>query len=235
MPINTRLSPTLIINPTALAIVDAIFRCPPLLLSSTSPSRFALLHTLSQPRMSKVMRGLGARDLIHLKKLLTEISDAWWLSAMGYPRTRQRLTSFFSCAEFYRINAEHSLELDDLLSINREAITPGPVELAKHLGFIADPTIHLWCEAATLGKLKAALRLSPTERRDGPTIAIAVPKKSMAIESIVTTIPQYVFRKIPASLDGLNIIRAIWDLSFGDGRLREIQPEVLRMFLNEKL
>ena len=151
--------------------------------------------------------------------------------------TRKGLSPFFECAKTY-----HSLRSDLPLSRINESLrkrekssvilAPGPVEVMREMGLIRDPDVYLWGTEATFHELKKEFRLIPGDDPERIIWNLATPVADLDRESILSARQAgTTYFKFP-SLQS-NLFRAIWDLSFGGERLKEVQLPALRRILDE--
>lgn len=225
------LLPTLIFSPYALSILDVLVKVPKSeLLQATSVLSFAKRYGLYQPKLSKLMRELDAEDLASLKAKIVALPDDWWSLAFQYPATKKRLTPFFDSAMPFHSLDNKSItqdEFDSTLFEMKGCLIPGPVEIAKKHGVINDMDYYLWAEAQTLQEFKRLHKLVPGKLSSGPTWYLATPKRDLHQEAIASYFTA--LSSVPTEL--ANPFRAIWDLSFGSERLKEIRMTLLRRLL----
>ena len=222
------LQPTLLISPNGLAILDILFRIPNGKIQNYK-SALSFIHEfkLNQPKLSQMMTRLRVKTLGELKTAIKALPDDWWKIALRYPMTRKRLTPFFEVAKPY-----HSLRSDLPQLEIKDSLVPGPVEVMRELGLIRDPDRYLWGAASAFQELKNKFRLIPGEGSNAVTWHLATPVGGLERESILSplhaTNTNFRFPSLRT-----NLFRSIWDLSFGDERLREVQLLALRRILDE--
>ena len=224
-------SPTLLFSPYALSILDVLFRVSEKeLTQASSVLAFSKVYGLYQPKLSKMMREFGAKDLVVLKSKISDLPEEWWLLAFQYPATKKRLTSFFEVAKaFHSLEVNPALE-EDLNSVIVKAqgkLIPGPIEMPKKLGLIYDRDHYLWGTQAALQDLKRQYKLVPGKAIHASTWYLAVPARELHQESIASRIRHENFN----ATDLANPFRAVWDLSFGSERLKEVRVSLLRSLL----
>jgi hypothetical protein len=225
--------PTHLISPNSFDILDVLFRLPKQELRKfESGLQFAKSFDLYQPKLSTLMTAMRVRSLIELREAVSHLPVEWWVSALRYPATRRAFTPFFAQALPYH----STLRLPDeaqrkrfqslvLASKSRE-IAPGPTEAAKEYGLLRDKDCTVWGTQAALQALKKELRLTPGTERDAPTWFLATPTHGIQREAVVSHHPEA--GTVPTRS---NVFRSIWDLSYGESRLAEIQVEMLRRVL----
>ncbi len=227
--------PTALIGPNALNILDALFRAPRSELELTkSVLHFANRYRLSQPRLSMMMRDLKAHTLTELRARIEALPDEWWKIALDYPPTRKRLTPFFLAAKSYTLlhpALEHKVTqmFDGVNETMKNRVAPGPGEVAKSLGLIQDKDLYVWVAGTYLAEFKRETQLIPGSNRSGITVHIAQPHGTFTKEAIVSN-----HRQVPLSdrsMWSVNCFRAIWDLGFGDSRMREVRISMLRKIM----
>jgi hypothetical protein len=241
---NSRLPPpTLLISPNGLAILDVLFRLRESSLSEPKSARtFAHEYGLVQSKLSQMMSGLGAETLPELKHKIQDLPESWWITALGYPMTRKRLTPFFERAVPYSSKSGRSSQelVSDLSEWkhSRSEIVFGPVDLARELGLVRDPDFYLWASQSTSAELKRAFRLVPENHPGELTWFLAVPPDGAEALQREAVLSPLAYR--PESTHYLphiraNLFRAIWDLTFGSERLKEIRVLALRQVLHAKV
>lgn len=231
--VNT-IAPTNIISPNGLALVDLLFRTQNSDLEKfRSTLHFCKTFNIYQPKASQIMTKMNAKNLIDLKEKIKSIPIEWWLFALEFPATKRKMTSFFEVStEYYSLRESETKTFDPHLqnffdSTNLNQIVPGPVEVAKTMGEIIDNSICLWVAKDYMGEFQKKYKLIPGRKEGCRTWMLASPRTSIQDEEIITHDEKLLF--------GLrtNVMRAIWDLGFGDSRLREVRESMLRRFVNE--
>jgi hypothetical protein len=230
------LPPTTLISPNGCDILDVLFRLPQEKLAEFSSAlSFVRSYHLSQPKLSIMMSRLKVAGLPELKEQIRALPDSWWTLALRYPLTRKRLTPFFEEAKIYRSLHEDSPQ-ETLVKLNDKLrnlpIFPGPTEVAKELGFIRDTDIYLWVLATDLQDLKTSFRLIPEQRPRTVAWHLAPFAPDLSRSKVMSPLARghegFLFSNIKS-----NLFCSIWDLGFGDERLREVQISVLRKVLDE--
>lgn len=231
---NTSIKPTDIVSPNSFSILDVLFRLPEQKIREfRSGLQFTKTFDLYQPKLSILMTAMKAHDLADLRAKIRNLSLDWWISALRYPATRRVFTPFYRNAIAYHSafgrSSEAQLENSyaQIIGGHSLEIAPGPTELVKAHGFIRDRDYSVWGTKGALQTLKKELRLVPGLEKNAPTWFLSTPLHGMDREAIFSNAPVEKIQR------GTNIFRAIWDLSYGDARLIEIQSEVLKRVLNE--
>ena len=94
------LSPTNLISPNGWAFVDLLFRLKNSDLEKfQSTLRFCKHYELYQPKISQIMKKMGAKNLIDFKLKLKKLPFEWWLFAFEFPATKRKMTPFFDAAQ----------------------------------------------------------------------------------------------------------------------------------------
>lgn len=221
-------APTLLISPYALSILDILFRVPEKeLRQAPSVLSFSKRFDLYQPKLSKMMREFEAKDLFALKGKISSLPEEWWLLAFQYPATKKRLTPFFEVAKLFHSLQVNSPSEEDLNSVILKAqgkLIPGPVEVPKRFGMVYDQDHYLWGTQEALQELKRQYKLVPGKAINASAWHLAVPARELHQESIATRLRG----EDVHSTDLTNPFRAVWDLSFGSERLKEIRMSLLR-------
>lgn len=227
---HKQISPTLLVSPYSLSILDTLFRAPESSLKEKSGLAFTKEFDLYQPKLSKIMRDLNAHTLIELKAKIQELPAHWWQLAWQYPATRKGLTPFFEAAKPYHSLNPLSLDqqaLKNLLLKYHYEIIPGPPEVAKDYGVIIDADSYYWGTEKATQDLKAELRLVPGKAPLGPTWHLAIGSKDLKTEAILSRMTNLRSNTLQGT-ELANTFRAIWDLSFGSERLQAVRINILR-------
>lgn len=228
--------PTDLISPNAFAILDVLFKLPENQLSKfNSGFQFAKSFDLYQPKLSILMSTMQVHSLIELRHAVSRLPTEWWVSALRYPATRRVFTPFFVHAKPYHSLLELSEEkkyekyLSFILSKEKNQIAPGPTEVAKEYGFLRDKDHAIWATQETLQTLKRELRLVPGIEQNTPTWFLATPVHGFRQEAIQSHLMNKELQSSNRQTSTpTNILRTIWDLSYGDSRLAEVQIEMLK-------
>lgn len=223
------LNPTNLISPNGLAFIDTLFRLDNNVLGAfPSTLQFCKKFDLYQPKVSQIMKKLGAKNLMDFKVKLKSIPLEWWIYALETPAAKRKMTTFFDVAQsYYSLNDNFTLTssseiLTDLNSKYKDDITPGPTEIAKAMGEIIDDEISLWISPSLQSKIKKELKLIPGVKEGKRRWFLASPNSDLIKEELVTHEPS------SKSKYKTNLFRVVWDLSFGDSRLREARLNILR-------
>ncbi len=232
--VATRLSPTNLISPNGLAIIDTLFRLDDHELESFSSTlQFCKRYNLYQPKASQIMKKLGVKNLIDFKKHLKKISLEWWLFALDSPISKRKMTAFFGVSQNYysldnSINSKTTDELTSFLNQQFEdSVTTGPLEIVKSIGEIIDDDFSIWVSPVILSNLKKQFKLVPGTKEGRRKWLLASPPTSLIQEGLITHEPK------SKTNQKTNYLRVIWDLGFGDFRLQEVRTNMLRKLLNE--
>jgi len=231
---QTSLSPTNLISPNGLAFVDMLFRLKNVELEKfQSTLQFCKHYGLYQPKVSQIMKKMGAKNLLDFKLKLKTLPFEWWLFAFEFPATKRKMTHFFGAAQSYYSldDSKNALSTKELLSnldtLFLNDVTAGPIEVAKQLGEIIDEDFSLWVSPAILNKIKKEFKLVPGSKEGRRKWLLAAPPFPLSKEELIT-------HELKAKATAkTNKMRVIWDLSFGDSRLREVRTNILRRFIDE--
>lgn len=227
------ISPTLLISPNGFALIDTLFRLnDEQLQKSPSVLQFSKLYDLYQPKISKIMTAIGAKDLVTLKQKISALPIEWWLYAFDLPVTKRKMTAFFDVAQnYYSLDGhietmEETVLLKNLKSSLKNDISQGPTLIAKQFGELIDSDISLWASPSASSKLKKEFKLVAGTKEGHKRWVIASPSLDLTKAELISHVDDNrpLFPKT-------NILRSIWDLSFSESRLREIRSNLLRSFL----
>jgi hypothetical protein len=229
-----QLSPTNLVSPNGLAFVDTILRLKNVELEKfQSTLQFCNHFDLYQPKVSQIMKKMGAKTLLDFKLKLKTIPFEWWLFAFEFPATKRKMTSFFGVSQNYyslddSLNALSTPEL--LLRLESKflnEVAAGPIEVAKQLGEIIDDDFSVWISPLIFTKIKKDYKLVPGSKEGRRKWILAAPPVSLIKEELIT----HELNSIAKTKT--NKLRVIWDLGFGDSRLREVRTDLLRRLLDE--
>jgi hypothetical protein len=106
-------------------------------------------------------------------------------------------------------------------------VTAGPIEVSKQLGKIIDEDFSLWASPAVLSRIKKEFKLVPGYKEGRRKWILAAPSFALDKEELIT---HELGAKGAAKT---NTMRVLWDLSFGDSRLREVRTDILKRILDE--
>jgi hypothetical protein len=232
-----KFSPTKIISPNGLNILEALYRIPQLNslgdvgFAATSLS-FVKKYRLSQSRLSEIMTGCGADTVLDLKQKIAGFSESWWVDAFEYPGVMKKMKPFSKVMQSYvPLNFEKEFTYLSLISSFslKEGVdfVKGPSEYAKEERALIDSDVEIWVSEPAAQKIKKSLRLVPSQNRHESKIKLAIapvdPKTGYLAQALVS----------PDEYHRHNPFRAIWDLSFGDSRQREVAFTLLRLKLKD--
>ncbi len=231
---KVKLSPTNLISPNGLAFIELLFRLNNNDLKKfNSTLHFCKNYDLYQPKASQIMHRLGVKNLIECKKKLLEYSQEWWFLALENPASRRKMTSFFKISKnYYSLDKTiNSLTAQSLLTkLNKHflnEVAEGPIEVAKKFGELIDESISIWVSPLVSMELKKEFKLIPGSKEGCKSWLLATPPVSLKEEGLIT---HYSHKD---NLGQTNILRAIWDLGFGDSRMQIASANILRRFLYE--
>lgn len=218
---TSTLSPTILISPNGLAIADVLLQSTDAELATyTSGLSFVKRYDLVQAKLSQMMTALKADSIRSLKEKILALPFDWWEEALRYPMTRKRMTPFYEVAESYYGESEHWIHIFEELGAESANLVRGPTNLAYELGLLRNKEFGYWASRETVEKLKRKYRLIPGTKEDLATCYFATTSRSLAEEAVI-------------SGSRPNRLRAIWDMGFGDERMREIQIDALRKILEK--
>jgi len=243
---------TTIISPNAFDILDILFRLSnDELIHIKSGLEFSKKYGSYQPKLSNMMRSLRDKTMLDFKVAICSLDMNWWKSALRYPATRRSFTSFFQQAKpYHSLNAPDDAyiyeKLNELVTnTSKNQLALGPTEVAKGYGFLRDPDYAIWGTIEALQIVKKTFRLVPGFKRESTNWFLATPVHGIRSEAILSLYPvngsnnsSTMPRTISQShvKEGLyqysNLFRSIWDLSYGESRLSEVQELLLGRILN---
>ena len=196
---------------------------------------------MRKPKISSIMKALKSENFKQLKERIANLPLEWWQQALNYPRTRKRVTPFLE-RNYPYVMRNSNLSISDAGKIvsmitekYKNKALPGPIELLKTSGNLIDHNIYLWVEdQETFKKIRREYDLIPSpEKGKNILFYFKVPNYRFEDESIISREPELGYPWLEWSVSKLNYFRAIWDLSFGDSRIKQAQVELLRRILNE--
>lgn len=228
------LSPTNLVSPNALSIIDVLFRLTDDQVEEFgSALRFSQKFHLSQSKLSHVMKKVNAKSVIDFKHKIREIPVEWWLFAFESRTTKRKMVNFFDVAVPYyslsdEVNDNSNKKIFESIDFTYSYNScPGPIEVAKRYGEIIDNQISLWISDDIETKIKRQYKLVPGKKEGHKVWLMASAPQEILLESIVT-------HDIHSrDMIKTNIIRSIWDLSQGESRLKEVREGLLKTFIYE--
>jgi hypothetical protein len=232
---------TRLVSPAGLKTLDMCLRLTRAELEVMTLGMVASKLAISQSALSKTLSALGGTgDLVDFASRARHISVESWLKAMRNPRTVRYLTPFFRVARRYKIagsvsDAKEGVHwLSEVMEEFDHDVTPGPLEVAKTAGRISDKVTTLWCkDSSTAAAVKRRYRLVPAGVQEEALCIIGVPKHGLIEDAVVTAFAERGKFGLSATVKNSNVLRAIWDLGFGDTRLQAAQEEMVRGFIHE--
>jgi hypothetical protein len=229
---EVKLNPTNVISPNGLDFIDVLFRIDDREIAKfNSALHFCKHYKLYQPKVSQIMHRLKVKNLADCKKKLKEFSLDWWIFALENPASKRKMTPFFKTAQNYysideKINKIDTVEI--FKKLHREFqnnIAPGPSEVSKSFGELVDDGINIWVSPLIAKKLKKDFKLVPGFKSGQKNWLITVSGSDLESEKLIS-------KDKKTNPPTTNIMRAIWDLGFGDYRQQEARTNILRKFLN---
>lgn len=227
------LNPTNLISPIGLSIIDTLMRMSDSELNELgSALQFCNRYRLSQSKLNLTMRRLHARTLVEFKYKIREIPLEWWFFAFESPSTKRKMVNFFEAATPYHsllpdMNYSDSKSLLRSIEYEFPFTTPGPTEVAKAFGEIVDNDISLWISDVVESRIKRQFKLIPGKKEGLRTWMLATVPEDVLQDSIITHDAK------TKNICKTNIIRSIWDLGYGESRLREVREKMLKVFVYE--
>ncbi|SMF83321.1 hypothetical protein SAMN06296036_1465 [Pseudobacteriovorax antillogorgiicola] len=224
------ISPTTLVSPNALAILDCLFRLDDETLNMFTAYKLSSKIGLSQPKFSSIMSSLGVKSLYDLKSKIATLEPSEFAKKFRYSRTRQSMTPYFKLKKYYHpVNSDIDSIWPKIIEEIQEGpgkINYAPSEQLKKMGYLRDNTYSLWVDSKELKSFKKRYRLIPSQKHNDGAIAICSPAKDFLKEAIITKLdePSSRYQELFGSL---NIFRVIWDLGFGDSRHQELQVDLL--------
>ena len=230
-------SPTALISPNGLEILDVLFRLPPEDLSEfKSALRFAHEFHLSQPKLSLMMKKLNVKSLGDLREKIKSLPNSWWEGALRYSLTKKGLFPFFEGEKIVRslrieLSRNQIWEMINVWLGSRSDLLPGPVEIVKKIGLIRDDDIYLWGTPSAIQEVKTAFKLIPDRSVQETNWHVAISPVALEKGAILSPLANsrrvFFLPEVKA-----NLFRSVWDLGFGGERLQEIQLTALRKILD---
>jgi hypothetical protein len=224
-------SPTTFISPNGLMILDALFSHTAMKIQTYSSAlKFVKEFGLNQSKLSLMMKAMNCKHLNELRGAIQNLSYDWWSTALRYPMTKKGLQPFFEIAQpyFEMSPGEKSGSMGPrIASLRKEldlVLVGGPGEVPKSQGLLKTQDVFLWGSRDSVNLLKKKMKLVPGQGMR--TWYIAVPKRGLENQALFSRV------KSDADLKE-NRFRAVWDLGFGDARMKEIQVESWIKLLNE--
>lgn len=230
---NSVLSATSALSPLGMQIVEVFLRLP-LRRVKEYKSTLAICkdYGLHQPKVSSLMKSIGAKDPLSFKEKLSSIPYSWWEFAFETPTVRRHLVPFNSVAQEYHSPvgtnsiADLRSQLKVLIGKEPSSVAWGPSELATQRGLLISNSLSLWCGKEYLNALKKKFKLisGKDKRPNGVTWLIA---------DVGDFYSNAILLPKSTQVSTQSILRAAWDLTFADERSREIRPQLMSELKNE--
>jgi hypothetical protein len=224
---------TLFVSPYALDALDVIFRVDEASLKSSTLA-FAKRFSLVQSRVARMLKGTGAETPWHLKHTVKKFPTAWWERALTYPRTHQRLNSFYRFSERFVSMLETDVKsaFHEIIHSRSNAEPPrillGPGEVLKRSGYFHTDELSAWVTQPALRQIKNDLRLVPASLHPSKnSIELAVVSGGFEKQAIVSKVLAAGISRLDAECDRLNFFRVVWDAANHDSRSKEAAMEFL--------
>jgi len=232
-----KFSPTLIVSPTGLEIVDTVLKLDEQEIQK-KPSQISHKYGLSQPKISQMMTGFGVKTLLQLKESFLNLELSWWHYAFENSLTKRKMTPFktkktrkYSFKD--KIGASAFMDKVVLLKKKNIEIEIGGLGYLKALGVLRMSEYDVVVRADQLADIVNAMDLRPAKKGEIENIVFVTPLiAGIYSERLRTRIPGSDAR-IPEYIRELNLLRYLWGLNYEEGRVKEEKKSLLEKYFNE--
>ena len=234
--LKKKLSPTLIVSPTGLEIVDTL-----MWLSSDqlecSPTHFSNEYKLSRPKLSHIMQAFEVKSLIELKEKLLLKTSSWWLEAFNAPVTKRKMTpSQTSKTRRYQFKSEVDLfEFEGYISELQHhgfEVELGGLSYLKLTKNMRMNDYDLLVKQDEISSVINDLNLKPAKKGDFVQNIYITPLIGTLHDERLKAITRNSNIGDPMYLD-LNILRVLWGLNYTESRIQEQRKYLLEDYFAE--
>lgn len=231
------LTPTLLVSPTGLEIIDTIIKLPLNELKNVTAAKLCKDFNLSRPKLSNIMKAFRVDNLIELKNELLNVEISWWVQAFNTPITKRKMTPF-KTKKTRRYTLKDNLDdfqFRDLIhKLKDENIDAefGGLSYLKILGSIRTHEYDVVVRAAQMIDVVEKMNLRPAKKDEwGRNVFITPIDGELKEERFYAKIKNY--HNTFSDLENLNPLRFIWGLNYEESRVQEEKKNLLEMYFNE--
>ena len=231
------LTPTLLVSPTGLEIIDTIIKLPLNELKNVTAAKLCKDFNLSRPKLSNIMKAFRVDNLIELKNELLNLEISWWVQAFNTPITKRKMTPF-KTKKTRRYTLKDNLDdfqFRDLIhKLKDENIDAefGGLSYLKILGFIRTHEYDVVVRADQMIDVVEKMNLRPAKKDEwGRNVFITPIDGELKEERFYAKIKNY--HNNFSDLENLNPLRFIWGLNYEESRVQEEKKNLLEMYFNE--
>lgn len=230
-------TPTLLVSPTGLEIIDTILKLPLIDLKNDTPTRLCKDFGLSRPKLSNIMKAFRVKSLIELKNEILNLEISWWMEAFNTPITKRKMTPFQTkkTRRYAPSNNLDDLEFRELMrKLKNEEIDAeiGGLSYLKILGSIRTQEYDIVVRADQMIDAVEKMNLRPAKKNEvGRNIFITPIDGSLEEERFYTKIKNY--HNNFSELENLNPLRFLWGLNYEESRVQEEKRYLLEQYFNE--
>lgn len=228
-------SPTLLISPTGLEIVDTILKLSENMLYE-SPTELCRQFKLSRPKLSKIMNVLEAKNLRELKELILMSDIDWWIDSFSKAVTKRKMTPFRT-KRTRRYAIDDDIDKDSFFALVEELRERGlDVELggSSYLQFLRSlrsRELDLVVRSDHMIEIIESLQLRPAKKSQVDNCVYITPiDGSLDKERFRARIPNE-FGPF-GMLEDLNPLRYLWGLEGKESRVREERMNLLMRYFD---
>lgn len=230
-------TPTLLVSPTGLEIIDTILKLPHDKLKNNTPTKLSKDFGLSRPKLSNIMNAFRAQNLMELKRELLNIEISWWLEAFNTPITKRKMTPF-QTKKTRRYAFKEQLDdfkFKDLIQkLKNENIDVefGGLSYLKNLGSIRTQEYDVVVRADQIIDIVEKMKLRPAKKDElTKNIFITPIDGDLREERFYSKIKNYHNRF--SGLENLNPLRFLWGINYEESRVQEERKSLLESYFNE--
>jgi hypothetical protein len=231
------LTPTLLVSPTGLEIIDTIIKLPSNQLKNVTSTKLCKNFDLSRPKLSNIMKAFRVDNLVELKNELLNLEISWWLEAFNTPITKRKMTPF-QTKKTRRYTLKDNLDdfqFRDLIhKLKEENIDAelGGLSYLKILGSIRTNEYDVVVRADQVIDVVRKMNLRPAKKDER--------ERNIFITPIGVELREERFyakvkndRNYFSDLENLNPLRFLWGLNYEESRVQEVKKNLLEMYFNE--
>lgn len=228
-------SPTLLVSPTGLEIVDTVLKLSENMLYE-SPTEVCRLFKLSRPKMSKIMNALDAKNLRDLKEKILRSDIDWWIDSFNKAVTKRKMTPF-KTKRTRRFLRDENMDRELFYSLIGELqdkgvdVQLGGVSYLQHLGSVRSRELDVVVRSDHMFDLIESLNLRPAKKGEVDHCLYITPiDGSLEKERFNARIPN---ESNPFTmLEDLNVLRFLWGIDDKESRIKEEKNNLLMRYFD---
>lgn len=231
------LTPTLLVSPTGLEIIDTIIKLSRNQLENVTATKLCRDFALSRPKLSHIMKAFKVDNLIELKNELLDLKISWWVQAFNTPITKRKMIPF-QTKKTRRYILKDNLdilqfrELIQKLKDENIDVELGGLSTLRILGSIRTQEYDVVVRAGQMIDIVEKMNLRPSKKEErGRNIFITPIEGELKDERFYAKIKNN--HGHFSDLENLNPLRFIWGLNYEESRVQEEKNNLLENYFNE--